>query len=120
MSARLAMKLTRFFYYGERLVRVMVVDGKVWFRANDVALALGYSKGNPAVAVIDHVPRRWRLPLRALLGCGEGLDRLSHQKGLETWIPVLGVYALAFGSEKPNGDVFAEWVHGEVVPACLA
>jgi prophage antirepressor-like protein len=118
------MEMMRLFYYGERQVRVMVVDGEVWFRANDASAALGYdtSKHAAARAVCDHVPPRWRRSLGALLGRSESLlyDQLGHNKSLETWIPVLGVYALAFGSEKPNGDAFAEWVHREVVPACLA
>jgi prophage antirepressor-like protein len=122
MSARRAVEMTRLFYYWERLVRAMVIKGKVWFRANDVATALGYSKSNHAAAkaVIDHVPRRWRVALGALLGRSETLlfDRLGHNKSLETWIPELGVYALAFGAEKPDTDAFAEWVHNEVVPAC--
>jgi prophage antirepressor-like protein len=124
MSARRAMEMTRFFYYGEHLVRAMVVNGKVWFRANDVVIALGYcSPGvRPGDVVRARIPSRWRLPLGALLGRSECLlfDRLGHNKSLETWITELGVYTLALGSRLPDADAFAEWVHGEVVPACLA
>jgi prophage antirepressor-like protein len=125
MSARLAVQTTRLFYYGEHPVRVMAVSGQVWLRANDVAVALGYKcdlKGaKVSRSIRAHVPERWRKPLVALLGHGcedAPFDKLEHNKCIEIWITELGAYAIAFGSELPGGDAFAEWVHTEVVPAC--
>lgn len=85
-------------------VRTAEIDGKPYFMANDIALALGYLNTNKAVN--DHckhaVMRR-------------GNDSLGRQQNIK-FIPEGDVYRLIVKSKLPNAEKFEKWVFDEVIP----
>lgn len=83
-------------------------DGKVLFKAKDVATVLGYT--NPAKAIRDHCE-----------GVNELFTPYENQHGTVTmqptkFIPESDVYALIFGSKLPGAKEFRRWVFEEVLP----
>ncbi len=84
-------------------VRIIMVDNKPMFLANDVAKALGYSY--PKNAIQDHC---------------KGVDILSTPTdgGIQKmkYIPESDVYRLVMRSKLPQAEQFQDWVCDEVLP----
>ncbi len=84
-------------------VRIVMVDNKPMFLANDVAKALGYSY--PKNAIQDHC---------------KGVDILSTPTdgGIQKmkYIPESDVYRLVMRSKLPQAEQFQDWVCDEVLP----
>lgn len=88
-------------------VRVHVDQaGQPWFNASDIAKALGYSDIKQAVNF--HVDAEDLQKLETLTAGGRQLSRHVNEPGL---------YALIFGSDKPEAKRFKRWVTSEVLPA---
>lgn len=87
------------------IVRIVEVDGKTYFVANDVAKALGYS--NPSKATNDHCKN-------AVMMWGN--DSLGRQQAFKT-IPEGDVYRLVVKSQLPQAERFERWVFDEVLPS---
>ena len=87
------------------IVRIVEVDGKTYFVANDVAKALGYS--NPSKATNDHCKN-------AVMMWGN--DSLGRQQEFKT-IPEGDVYRLVVKSQLPQAERFERWVFDEVLPS---
>lgn len=86
-------------------VRMVDVDGKTYFVANDVAKALGYS--NPSKATNDHCKnaiKEW------------GNDSLGRPAEFKV-IPEGDVYRLIIKSQLPSADKFERWIFDEVIPS---
>ena len=85
-------------------VRVIMIDGKPWFSAKDIASALGYK--NPLEAVRNY--------------CKRG-ERFSHPSngGMQKmlFIPESDVYRLIIKSKLPAAEKFETWVMEEVLPS---
>lgn len=84
-------------------VRIIMVDNKPMFLANDVAKALGYT--NPRKAIGDHckgVTKR-DTPTKS------GNQQVSY-------IPESDVYRLVMRSKLPQAEQFQDWVCDEVLP----
>lgn len=85
-------------------VRTVDVDGKIYFVANDVAKALGYSV--PKDAVTRHC--KGALKQRYLTEGGEQEMKI---------IPEGDIYRLVIKSQLPTAEKFERWVFDEVLPS---
>lgn len=92
-------------------IRTEMVNGEPWFVAKDVAQALGITWNGKTLASI---PERWKgmrnflTPSSGTRGGGDQTLAIINEAAL---------YKLAFRSNKPNADRFANWVAGEVLPS---
>ena len=95
------------FNFGNQEIRTATDEhGETWFVANDICAALGLT--NPHKALADHVDSE-DLTRRDTLTPG-GNQQLNH-------VNESGLYALIFGSRKPEAKRFKRWVTSEVLPA---
>lgn len=85
-------------------VRTVDIDGKIYFVANDVAKALGYSV--PKDAVTRHC--KGALKQRYLTDGGEQEMKI---------IPEGDIYRLVIKSQLPTAEKFERWVFDEVLPS---
>mgnify|MGYP000037816099 CR=1 FL=1 len=83
-------------------------DGEILFKANDVAIALGYKNYKWAVSSHCEGVRVLRTPSENQ----HGTVTLQPTK----YIPESDVYALIFGSKLPGAKEFRRWVFEEVLP----
>lgn len=86
--------------FGE--VRIIDIDGNIWFVANDVAKALGYEKPNNAINAHCRKINKFNYP-----ATGRELNI----------IPESDVYKLIMRSELPEAERFQDWVTDEVLPS---
>lgn len=95
------------FPFGSNCIRVAVsgVDTPM-FNASDVCSALGFA--NPRQAVASHVDPD---DVQSV----DAIDRLGRMQQ-STYVNESGVYALVFGSRKPEARTFKRWVTSEVLP----
>lgn len=84
-------------------VRIIMVDNKPMFLANDEAKALGYT--NPRKAIGDHCKGVTKRDTPTVSG---------HQ--LVSYIPESDVYRLVMRSKLPQAEQFQDWVCDEVLP----
>ena len=87
-------------------IRTQVEDDQIWFAAKDVCAALGITWTGHSLSAI---PDAWQrvVKLTTLRRGAQGLRVISEP----------AVYKLAFRSNKPEADVFTNWVASEVLPA---
>lgn len=84
-------------------------DGEILFKANDVAVALGYKNYKWAVTSHCEGVRVLRTPSENQ----HGTVTLQPTK----YIPEYDVYALIFGSKLPAAKEFRRWVYRDVLPS---
>lgn len=84
-------------------------DGEILFKANDVAIALGYQNYKWAVTSHCEGVRVLRTPSENQ----HGTVVLQPTK----YIPEYDVYALIFGSKLPAAKEFRRWVYKDVLPS---
>lgn len=95
------------FNFENKSIRVVTDEaGSPWFCANDVCVVLGF--GNPRQALDSHVDSEDVQKLDALTPGGR--QSVAH-------INESGMYALIFGSTKPEAKRFKRWVTSEVLPS---
>lgn len=91
-------------------IRAAEVGNNVWFVGKDVALILGYS--NPNEALADHVDEEDKLNSKTLssfpLELGQRGGWLINESGL---------YSLVLSSKLPSAKKFKRWVTSEVLPS---
>ncbi len=100
-------EIVPFDFQGNAVRVVRGEDGEPWFHANDVCSVLGFT--NPRKAIADHVDAD-DVTKR------DTIDALSRTQQVN-YINESGVYALIFGSTKPEAKAFKRWVTHEVLPA---
>lgn len=86
-------------------IRTATINNNLYFVANDVAKALGYS--NPSKATNDHCKHainEW------------GNDSLGRRQEFK-YIPEGDVYRLIVSSRLPSAERFERWVFDEVIPS---
>lgn len=88
-------------------VRTVLINNEPYFVGKDVAIALGYSK--PQNAIAEHVDEDDALKQ----GITDSLGRIQDT----TIINESGVYSLVFGSKLPKAKEFKRWVTSEVLPS---
>jgi prophage antirepressor-like protein len=89
-------------------VRGLSVDGAPWLNARDVALALGYSKGNAAHLVRSQVAREQRRQLRELDPSSNALDMFVNEDAL---------FHLAGRRKGDLASALLEWLEATVLPS---
>jgi len=95
------------FDFDGRAIRVVTDDsGEPWFSANEVCEVLGYS--NPRDAVGRHVDVDD-------VGKRDTIDSMGRSQAVNH-VNESGLYALIFGSTKPEAKKFKKWVTSEVLP----
>lgn len=99
-------EIVPFDFQGNAVRIVCGEDGEPGFNANDVCQALGYA--NPRKAVLDHVDPEDVTKRDTLTPGGAQAQSYINESGL---------YALIFGSTKPEAKAFKRWVTHEVLPA---
>ena len=101
------MNTMQVFDFKENPVRIIHENNDPWFHAGDVCGALGY--GNPRQAVESHVDEDdvQRLDTIDALGRTQQVNFVNES----------GVYALIFGSTKPEAKAFKRWVTHDILPA---
>lgn len=87
-------------------VRVIMIDGKMWFVGSDVAAALKYS--NPQKALRDHIPDKFKRVEQFVI---------SGQKRKLILIDEAGLYKLILRSKMPAAEEFSDWICSEVIPS---
>ena len=114
-------------------VSAVMLNGEPWFRAKDVAVALGYA--NHAQAIRHNVDEQDRtqlkdfkqLPGSSLPGCNKGdvethsdseqtTSPLQRNEGAQVFISETGLYSLIMSSQKTKAKAFQHWVTSEVLP----
>lgn len=93
------------FNFENNQVRILLVEGKPYFVANDIARTLGYS--NPSKATNDHCKKSLKT---------WGNDSLGRQQEFKV-IPESDVYRLVFRSKLPESEKFEDWVTETVLPS---
>lgn len=109
-----ATSLQRFFEENFNVyIRAQVINGKVWFVAKDIALALGLKWDSNLLLTI---PENWKgaITIRTLSssGKGGGVQRLLA-------VDERGMNKMVFRSRKPEADKIIDWLAGDVVPSLL-
>lgn len=95
------------FNFHGHSVRVITKDGQTYFMAVDVADILGFK--NARQAVRNYVNKADRITVLSQDSNPGNPYRLAVNES--------GVYALTFGSRKPEAQEFKRWVTSEVIPA---
>lgn len=85
-------------------VRTMMIDGKPYFVANDVAVALGYTIPK------DAITRHCKGALKQRYLTAGGLQEIKI-------IPEGDIYRLIVRSKLPSAERFEKWVFDELLPA---
>lgn len=93
------------FAFGHHALRVIMRDGEPWFVASDVAKALGYTK-------TDHLLRMLDLDEKGALIVGT----LGGPQEMAV-INESGLNAAIFSSRKPEARAYRKWVTSEVLPS---
>lgn len=87
-------------------VRTIEIDNEPWFVGKDVAVALGYSDANKAVAM--HVDEEDKLNDKTSSSLGQRGGWLINESGL---------YSLILSSKLPTAKDFKRWITKEVIPS---
>ena len=98
-------------------ISCIMVKGAPWLKGLEVATVLGYKYASDAVK--DHVPLKFQITLRALVGSsGIGKTPIADVSELNTnWISEAGLYKLILRSKAKHAEVFQDWVGAEVLPS---
>ena len=99
-------QLSPFNFENKSIRVVMDESGSPWFNANEICNVLGF--GNPWQAISTHVDGDDLQKLEALGNGGKQMANHINESGL---------YALIFGSTKPEAKRFKRWVTSEVLPS---
>lgn len=87
-------------------IHAVIIESELFFRATELAIALGYK--NPRQALASHVDK-------------EDVQKLdTPTKGGNqkvSYVNESGMYALILGSEKTEAKQFKKWVTSEVLPS---
>ena len=94
--------------------KAITVNNMAYFRAKDVATALGYK--NTKQAIIFHVDEEDKENLQQLRGLDSRPPSLSENEKRTMYINESGMYSLVMRSDKPEAKAFKRWVTSEVLP----
>ncbi|MDC4538357.1 BRO family protein [Acinetobacter baumannii] len=97
--------LTQFTFHNEYNVRLIDLDGELWFVASDVASALDYRMASDMTRFLDDDEK--------------GTHNLRTPSGSQdlTIINESGLYSAILKSRKPEAKKFKKWVTSEVLPS---
>lgn len=92
------------FYFQQKPVRVVFVEGEPWWIAKDVCDVLGLSNPTEAVRALDDDEKD-------ILRISEGIGNPDKVVFSES-----GLYTLILRSSKPEAKAFRRWITHEVLP----
>lgn len=101
-------------------VNCFQLEDGIWFSANDIASALGYTDKDQAVRKHTFESDRKRLNFKASVVSTEpNLRSLWGRNDFsdKTLINESGLYCMVFGSKLPAAEEFKLWVTGTVLPS---
>ena len=106
--------MLRVFENHELNLNMTVIKDKeqIYFKAKEVARALGYA--SPKNAVLKHVSEEHKKRLSDLRG--ERWSTTFNEQPNAIYVTEPGFYQLIFGSEMPNAKLFQKWVFEDVLP----
>lgn len=88
-------------------IRTIIIDGKPYFSAKDVATALGYKRPIDAVTAHCRYSVKWSVP-----------HPQNPDKQIKmSFIPEGDIYRLIVRSKLPSAERFEKWVFDEVLPS---
>ncbi|MDP3322655.1 MAG: BRO family protein [Hydrogenophaga sp.] len=93
------------FNFNQHFIKTLDIDGQVYFKAADITKALGFK--NSRQAIDTHVDAEDVQFLDTLTNGGKQKVNFVNESGM---------YALIFGSTKPQAKLFKKWVTSEVLP----
>ena len=97
--------LTQFTFHNEYNVRIIDLDGELWFVASDVASALDYPSASHVARNLDEDEK--------------GIHNLYTLGGSQEMLIIneSGLYSAILKSRKPEAKKFKKWVTSEVLPS---
>lgn len=97
--------LTQFTFHNEYNVRIIDLDGELWFVATDVANALDYPSASHVARNLDEDEK--------------GIHNLYTLGGSQEMLIIneSGLYSAILKSRKPEAKKFKKWVTSEVLPS---
>ena len=113
--------------FNNKKVHYIIIQGHPWFKGNDIASILGYTR--PRKAIMDHVPDKYKNTLQDLIADARGSPTAvlpddnpivhvsNHNDKFSVFINEPGIYRLIFSSKAPLADSFTDWVVSEVLPS---
>ena len=108
--------IEKMFHYEENKLSVIKFKDKIWFKAKQVALLLGYL--DPCRSIRQNVDPEDRISLEKLIGKGGITPPLvSNFQGSTFYLNESGLYSLIFGSKLEKARSFKRWVTKDVLPS---
>ena len=92
------------------LTSVFSDDGEIYFKAQEIAMALGYTNTNKAIR--DHVREGYKVKYDDIKG---NVSLPLHPHTIFLIEP--GFYEPIFSSKLPHAEAFQDWVFSEVLPS---
>lgn len=94
------------FGFGDALVRVVMIDGEMWWVAKDVCACLEIDNHRQALTRLDEDE----------VISNDVIDALGRPQETSL-VNESGLYSLILGSRKPEAKAFKRWVTHEVLPS---
>ena len=110
--------MEKVFHYEATELSVIKFKDEIWFKAEQVALLLGYL--DPGRSIRQNVDPEDRISLEKLIGKGEGdliPPLVSNFQGSTLYLNESGLYSLIFGSKLESAKAFKRWVTKDVLPS---
>lgn len=99
-----------FIKFGKSKIHVIIDDNQeVWYHANDIASAVGYSNQNDAIN--RHVPKKDKIEQKYI----KYGNKKGHPRTL--YLNEAGLYRLILRSNMPKAEKFTDWVTHDVLPS---
>lgn len=98
-------------------VRILFIDGEIYFLGNDVAKALEYVDLDQAIRKHVDLEDKKVLKYKASVKTTPALWNSKNDFSDKTLINESGMYALIFGSKLEKAKKFKRWVTSEVLPS---
>ncbi len=102
------------FNFQDQNVRVVVIDNQPWFIAMDVSKIFEYADGIKMLNLVDEDDKRVINPHK--IGNAILAESFSSAVYKVSIVNESGLYAIIFGSTKPQAKEFKKWVTSEVLP----
>ena len=102
------------FAFQDNQVRVILIDSQPWFVASDLAGILEYANTGKMLQLIDKEDIQEINPQK--LDNAKMVSTFNTNTFRVSLINESGLYAVIFGSTKPEAKTFKRWVTSEVLP----
>lgn len=113
--------LTQFTFHNEYNVRIIDLNGELWFVASDVASALDYRMASDMTRFLDDDEKGTHN--MSTLGGSQEMNTTHNVRSIQRGNPNVviinesGLYSAILKSRKPEAKKFKKWVTSEVLPS---